>query len=246
MLRLLEYLVARSFLAMLQSLPYDASLRLARSLARLLFRFKSTPQRRTVEHLRFAYGDTLSLAQVDTIACGVFESMLCHAAEAAHIFRRDFERLRVENAEILKAAYARGRGVVVVSAHMGYFVRMAVIPRMLDVSAAIIMKNQRNDRLLRWGIRELKRRYDLDVILKKQARDSRRAASWASSPTSIPGAAASPRASSAATSWRPPARRSTPNASTARSSSSPPPGRRTGRTFSASTVPSQPKAQTRR
>lgn len=171
MLRLLEYVVARFFLALLQSLPYEASLRLARSLARLLFRFKSTPKRRTIEHLRLAYGDTLSPSAVDAIAQGVFESMLCHAAEAAHIFRRAFDRLRVENAEILKAAYARGRGVVVVSAHMGYFVRMAAIPRMLDVSAAIIMKNQRNDRLLQWGIRELKRRYDLDVILKKRARD---------------------------------------------------------------------------
>jgi KDO2-lipid IV(A) lauroyltransferase len=169
--RFLEFIAARIFLAMLQSLPYAYSLRLARSLARLAYRFDSTPKRRTIEHLRFAYGDSLSPSRVDEIARGVFESMLCHAAEAAHIFRRAFDRLRVENAEILKEAYARGRGVVVVSAHLGYFVRMAAIPRLLGVRAAVIMKNQRNDRLLQWGIRELKRRHDLDVILKKKARD---------------------------------------------------------------------------
>jgi Kdo2-lipid IVA lauroyltransferase/acyltransferase len=171
MLRFLEFIAARFFLAMLQSLSYAYSLRLARSLARLAYRFDTTPKRRTIEHLRLAYGDTLSPARIDEIARGVFESMLCHAAEAAHFFRRAFDRLRVENPEILKEAYASGRGVVVVSAHMGYFVRMAAIPRLLGVSAAIIMKNQRNDRLLQWGIRELKRRYDLDVILKKKARD---------------------------------------------------------------------------
>jgi Kdo2-lipid IVA lauroyltransferase/acyltransferase len=171
MLRFLEFIAARFFLAMLQALPYAYSLRLARSLARLAFRFDSRPKRRTIEHLRFAYGDSLSPARINEIAQGVFESLMCHAAEAAHIFRRALDRLRVENAEVLKEAYARGRGVVVVSAHMGYFVRMAAIPRLLGVRAAVIMKNQRNDRLLQWGIRELKRRHDLDVILKKKARD---------------------------------------------------------------------------
>jgi KDO2-lipid IV(A) lauroyltransferase len=171
MFRFLEFIAARFFLVVLQSLSYGYSLKLAGSLARLLYRFNSTPKRRTIEHLRRAYGDTLGPARIDAIARGVFESMLCHAVEAAHIFRRAFDRLRVENAEILKDAYARGRGVVVVSAHMGYFVRMAAIPRLLGVSAAVIMKSQRNDRLLQWGIRELKRRYGLDVILKKKARD---------------------------------------------------------------------------
>jgi Kdo2-lipid IVA lauroyltransferase/acyltransferase len=171
MLELIEFVMARSLLAILQSLPYAYSLKLAGSLARLAYRFESTPRRRTIEHLRLAYGDTLSPARIDEIARGVFESMLCHAAEAAHIFRRAFDRLRVENANILKEAYAPGRGVVIVSAHMGHFIRMAAIPRLLGVSAAVIMKNQRNNRLLQWGIRELKRRYDLDVILKKKARD---------------------------------------------------------------------------
>ena len=171
MLQLLEFIAARFFLAAMQAMPYDLSLRLARSLARALFWFDITPRRRTIAHLQLAYGDAMGPDQLRGTARGVFETMLVHAAEAAHVFRKGFHRLRFENGDLLREAYAKGRGVVVVSAHMGCFIRMAVIPRLLGVKAAVIMKSQKNARLHQWGIGELKRRFDLDVVLKKKARD---------------------------------------------------------------------------
>jgi KDO2-lipid IV(A) lauroyltransferase len=171
MLRLIEFLAARAFLAVLQSLPYDLSLRTARSLARLAFRFDTTPKRRTLEHLRLAYGGSLEESRVEEIARGAFETLALHAAETAHLFRRARHRVRIENAELLTRAQALGRGVIVVSAHLGCFVRMVIIPRSLGLNAAVIMKDQKNSRLLQWGIGELKRRFNLDVVLKKKARD---------------------------------------------------------------------------
>ena len=48
---------------------------------------------------------------------------------------------------------------------------MALIPHLLGVRASVVMKKQRNDRLLQWAIKYLKRHFDLDVIQKKEARD---------------------------------------------------------------------------
>lgn len=171
MLRLLEYLAVRAFLAGLQCLPYRGTLRLSLALARFIFRFDSVPRRRTLEHLRIAYGASLSPAEIEGIARGAFETLFRHLAELAHLTRRSAREVRVENVEILREAHALGRGVVVVSAHFGCFARMAGIPRLIGVPTGVIMKRQKNDRVLQWGIRMLKQRFDLDVIVKTDARD---------------------------------------------------------------------------
>jgi KDO2-lipid IV(A) lauroyltransferase len=171
MLRRLEYLVVRALLAMLQCMTYRGSLRAARTLARFIYRFDGTPRTRALDNLRLAYGGSLGEAKTERIALGVFETICRHVAEVAHAARQMRRGVRVENPELLTEACKLGRGVVVVSAHMGCWVRMALIPRLLGVRGAVIMKKQRNDVLLQWGIRHLKSRFDMDVIQKKEARD---------------------------------------------------------------------------
>lgn len=171
MLRLIEYGLVRLLMAALQCLSYSLSVRLSRVLAGLAFRFDATPRARAIGHLKLAYGAALADGQAEKIALGVFQTISRHVVEIAHVVRQASSRLRVENPEILTQAHARGRGVVVVSAHMGCWIRMAVIPRLLGLPVAIIMKKQRNDALLRWGIRFLKRHFDLDVIRKAEARE---------------------------------------------------------------------------
>lgn len=170
-MRLLEYCFVRALLAALRSVPYSLSLKFARVIAHVTYRYNAVPRDRAIRNLRLAYGDALKNGQAERIARGVFETITRHIADVAHVTRQAALGLRVENPEILKEAYARGRGVVLVSAHMGCFVRMVVIPRLLGVRASVIMKKQRNDRLLQWGIRYLKQNFDLDIIPKKEARD---------------------------------------------------------------------------
>src|SRR5206468_1514068 len=110
-------------------------------------------------------------AQAKVIAQGVFETISRHVVEVAHVTRRKDLGVRLENPELLTEAYARGQGVVVVSAHMGCFVRMFTFPRLLGVRVAAIMKKQRNDRLLEWGRAHIKKSFDIDVVVKKEARD---------------------------------------------------------------------------
>jgi KDO2-lipid IV(A) lauroyltransferase len=171
MLRLVEYAIVRGMLAVLRCVGYPASLRLADAVGRLAYRFDATPRERALHHLNLAYGASLAPAQAEKVARGVFQTICRHVAEVAHATRQAKIGLRIENPELLKEAYARGRGVVVVSAHMGCWIRMAVIPHLLGVRGSVIMKKQRNDVLLQWGIRYLKRHFDMDIIQKKDARD---------------------------------------------------------------------------
>lgn len=170
MMRLLEYVVVRAVLTVLRTLSYPASLRLAAMLPGLIFRLNATPRKRALSHLQLAYGDTLCAEEKRRIARGVFSTMSRHVVEVAQMTRQTAKGLRIEHPERLTKAYARGRGVVLVSAHMGCFARMAVLPRLLGVRTAVIMKKQRNDALLRWSIRFLKRNFGLEAIRKQEAR----------------------------------------------------------------------------
>lgn len=170
-MRLLEYFIVRWLLAALQAIPYAAALRIARTVAHITFRFNDAPRKRTLDNLDLAYGDALGKGEAARIARGVFETICGHVADLAHVTREAARGTRVENVGLLKAAYAQGRGVVVVSAHFGCWVRMALIPRLAGVRTAVIMKKQRNDALLQWAIRFLKRHFDLDIIQKKNARE---------------------------------------------------------------------------
>jgi KDO2-lipid IV(A) lauroyltransferase len=117
------------------------------------------------------YEDRLSDAETRHLARGVFETISRHVAEVAHVTRLKGVGVRLENPELLTEAYARGQGVVVVSAHLGCFVRMFTFPRLLGVRLAAIMKKQRNERLLEWSRAHIKKCFDIDVVVKKTARD---------------------------------------------------------------------------
>lgn len=169
-MRFLEYIVVRVLLAVLRCIPYRTCHRLARALSGVVYHVDTTPRGRTLHHLQLAYGDRLDPEERKRISRGVFETIARHVVELAHLTRKTGVEPRLVNPDILREAYARGRGVVLVSAHSAFFVRMAAVPRMLGVRTAVIMKRQRNKRLLNWGIRHLKRHFDLDVIRKEDAR----------------------------------------------------------------------------
>ncbi len=171
MMRQVEYLFVRLLLGILGLMSYAASIRLSRTIAHLAYLFDGTPRSRALANLRLAYGAALPQRKAESIARGVFETMSSHVAEVAHATRQAGVGLVVENGELLTRAYALGKGVVVVSAHMGCWIRMAVLPRLLGLKVAVIMKKQRNSTLLDWGIGYLKRHFDLEVIVKTDARE---------------------------------------------------------------------------
>jgi len=169
-MRQLEYCVVRVLLALLRLVPYAASLRLARAIAALVYKFDATPRSRVLANLKLVYGEAFDAVEADRICREVYQTISCHVAEVAHITQRSSQKVRFENPELLRDAHALGRGVVVVSAHMGCFIHMVKIPRAFGLQGAVIMKKQRNNVLLDWGIRHLWQYFDLEVIPKKSAR----------------------------------------------------------------------------
>lgn len=169
--RLLEYVVVRMLLVVLTCISPPVSLRFGNALGSVAYRLCGGLRRRTEENLRQAFGSSMQPGQLEQLSRDVFNVLGRNVAEVASLSRRPFEGLQVLNPEILQEAYARGKGVVLVSAHMGCFSRMVAVPRMLGMKGAAIMKRQKNSMLLDWARVFLKARFDLDVILKTEAVD---------------------------------------------------------------------------
>jgi Kdo2-lipid IVA lauroyltransferase/acyltransferase len=169
--RLVEYFIVRMFLTLLTSVSSAIAIRLGRLLGSILYRVCSGLRRRTEENLRHAFGATLDHRQLEALSRGVFDVLGRNIAEVANLARRPFDNLEVVNPNILREAYAKGKGVVLVCAHMGCFSRTVAVPKFLGMKGSSIMKRQRNSMVLDWARGFLKRRFDLDVILKTEAAD---------------------------------------------------------------------------
>ncbi len=168
-LRLIEYLGIRALAATLRALPSRACDALVLALARLVFRLDSRHRRRAVEHLRYAYGDELSESDAEAIARRVFEHIGRHAADFAHAPRRGIEGIRLHRPEVLLDAVAGGKGVVLVSAHLGYFTVLAPVLQAMRVRSTVLLKRQHNERLLHWFKGCLYNRHGMDSFVKSEA-----------------------------------------------------------------------------
>lgn len=167
----IEYLLVRVFLSVLAAIPYPGSLRTIRSLSRLLYIVSRILKRRIRNNLRIAFGNELSPAKFEEVVRGSFEMLGQHAVEFSQMTRRRGRGFAVENPEILREAYQQGKGVVLVSAHLGCFAKLVLVPPLLGLAASVIMKKQKNRLLQRWVMGLMKRHFGVDVLLKKTAGD---------------------------------------------------------------------------
>ena len=171
MIHLLQYFIARCVVLTLELIPYRMVLQVARMGAWAAYTLRPTGRRRSLKYLKMAYGDEMDEKRADEISRASFELIALHVAEASHVRRRIHHKLRIDGEELLKEAYAQGRGVVLVSAHMGCFIRMISLPKLLGIRASVIMREQDNVKLHQWGIDFLKHNFNLDVIKKGKARE---------------------------------------------------------------------------
>lgn len=165
MRRLLEVLAGRGLLAALQAIPHAARVRLGEAMAWAAFRLDGRHRQRALDHLSLVYGER----RAAELAPRVFSHVGRHVAEFARVLRGATADVRVENAGALHDAVRRGRGVVVVSAHLGSFTLLGLLPRRLGVPAAVVLKRQKNERLRDWASGLLRRRFGVEVVLKPDA-----------------------------------------------------------------------------
>ncbi|HLY72519.1 MAG TPA: hypothetical protein VKU80_00235 [Planctomycetota bacterium] len=168
-LRLAEYAMVRSLLSFVRMLSYRATIRMGSLIGAVVWRLCGGLRRQTRRNLELAYGRSLHPRESERIARGAFEILGRNITDVANLASRPYRGLIVENAEILRAAYDQGKGVILVSAHMGCFSRLSAVPRFLGMKGAAIMKKQKNRALLDWGRSFMKKALHLDVILKTDA-----------------------------------------------------------------------------
>lgn len=169
LLRFAEYAAVRALLGFVRMLSYRASNRLGTLIGAVIWRTCGGLRRHTLRNLELAYGRSMPRAETQRIARGAFDVLGRNITDVANLAARPYKGLVVENVELLREAYGQGRGVVLVSAHMGCFSRLSAVPRFLGMKGASIMKKQKNSALLDWGRAFLKRALHLDVILKTDA-----------------------------------------------------------------------------
>jgi len=169
LLRLIEYLAVRVLAATLEAISPAACARLMRGVARIIFRLDRRHRRRAIDHLRIAYGDELTEKDAEALARRVFDHIGNHVAEFAHAPRRAKKGVRLHRPEILIDAYAGGKGVVLVGAHLGYFTVLGPVLQMLQLPSTVLLKRQHNERLLRWFQDNIQRWYGIEGIVKSEA-----------------------------------------------------------------------------
>jgi KDO2-lipid IV(A) lauroyltransferase len=169
LLRMAEYAAVRSLLSFVRMLSYRASIRMGSLIGAVVWRLCVGLRRQTRRNLDLAYGRSLPPRESERIARGAFDILGRNITDVANLAARPYRGLIVENADILKAAYDQGKGVILVSAHMGCFSRLSAVPRFLGMKGAAIMKKQKNPALLDWGRTFMKKALHLDVILKTDA-----------------------------------------------------------------------------
>jgi KDO2-lipid IV(A) lauroyltransferase len=167
--RLIEYLLIRALAATLQAIPSRACTSLMTALARLVFRLDARHRRRAIDHLRLAYGEELTESAAEAMALRVFEHIGRHAVEFAHAPRRAKKGIRLHGPQVLLDAVRGGKGVVLVSAHLGYFTVLAPVLQSLDIRSTVLLKRQHNERLLHWFQGCLLNWYGMDSFVKSEA-----------------------------------------------------------------------------
>lgn len=165
----LVYFLVRSYVAALLAIPQETAIHLSRTAARLVFFLDPIHRNRTIRHLRFAYGEALPEKEARRLARRIFEHQGRHMIEFFHYLRRRIE-FRVENLDHLRKAHALGRGVVLVSGHLGCFTLIGHAIRDTGIPFSGIIKLQKNPPLMNWVRNLFERNYGVEVVYKHEAR----------------------------------------------------------------------------
>ena len=165
---LLLFRLAAGFLALL---PPSAARRAGRAAARAAFALLSSRRRILSRNLTAAFPDEPPerIASIASASIGGFASALVDFLETGRMSREELlSRVSVVGEENLRAARARGKGVFLLSAHIGNWEIGALVAGMLGEPIAPVVRPLDNP-LLEEELDRLRRRFGNRPVPKKQA-----------------------------------------------------------------------------
>lgn len=168
---LIEYLVLRGVAGLVNALPIEQATRMARKIGDFIFHL--IPHRREIAlgNLDIAYGDSLSREKKHQIAREAFRNLVTSLMEffrAPSMLREAKERFEFVGTEHMDQAFARGKGVVFVTSHLGNWEYLSLLPSLRGYPMSAVVRETRNPYIYRW-IQGLRAEMKLNPLNKKNS-----------------------------------------------------------------------------
>ena len=163
------YYLARGVAIIFTIIPLKIGLSIASALGTLVFYMLPRYRNLTIDNLKFAFGNEKSEAELKDIAKKVFQNLGKNAVELVNlpkISKKEMHKyVHIKNRERLDAAYAKGKGIIVLTAHLGSWEVMAAALRDYDCPGVTIGKRiyfKKYDDFLN----AIRRSHDVEVIYR--------------------------------------------------------------------------------
>jgi KDO2-lipid IV(A) lauroyltransferase len=168
----LTYALARAAGAALELFPRRVRLGFGRALGSLVYTIDRRHQKRALDNVELAFGNEKTASEKHAIAKGAFRhfgAMFLEMAALDHRTSEDFERLvELEGVERFEEARGRGKGVILVTAHMGNWELHAIAHGFRLGRIHVIARQQDNPYLNRW-LESMRRISGNEVVYKERA-----------------------------------------------------------------------------
>jgi len=125
-------------------IPRDLGLGIGQALGRLLFAFDKKHRAIAIDNIRRAFGTELRSSEVISIARQVFRNLGCMVFEIAWSFGLDpgsFDKyFKMQGQENFYKAMEKGKGVLLLTAHMGNWELFTIIAHMVKIPAHVVYR----------------------------------------------------------------------------------------------------------
>ena len=166
-----EYVVLRGIATGVNCLPFSWSSWIARKIGDLLFFCLGKRRKTAFDSVKIAFGDSLTQEKKTEIVKAAFR----HLATTLMEFFRTQSMLKdagrcfeVEGTEHLDRALARGKGVVLVTSHLGSWEYLGFLPQLRGYPCSVIGRPMKNPYIYKW-VQSLRRKTTLNHIDKNNA-----------------------------------------------------------------------------
>ena len=153
-------------------LPPAAGLAVGRRIGDLLWWLLPGRRRRALDNIRLSIGREMTPREIERLGRGSFQHVGMNLIEACRYFLRPTEvmlsQVHVEGVEHLRSAAARGRGVLVLTAHYGNWELLAAAHGLSGLPLSIVIRSLDHPVLDELAAR-FRRRSGAELIVKRQA-----------------------------------------------------------------------------
>jgi len=170
--RIVIYIIARLFAAILYSLPRRVLLFIARGLGSVAYSLLSQHRNDTLQNLRMGYGDCKTDAEIQSIAKDVFINLAQTAAEMLQYPKLNSEKTeRFVNADEAYQIYSKllseGKGLIALTSHIGNWELLGGIFTMKGFKGKAIARKLRFPPFHRW-IESLRKAIKVDLFYREE------------------------------------------------------------------------------